>query len=327
MRLLAFLLLLLGIASCDNELNVIEEPKDIPIVYGFLSISDTAQYIRLEKAFVDPSTSALELAQRPDSLYYDASTVVEVMDNENGNIYTLERVEGADEGFPRDEGVFAQTPNYLYKILTSDITLDPEHEYTLRIDRGESFELVTAMTTIVGKSNFITPNPENLSAKLDFTVNNNTTFSWGSGRNAVLYDIYVGINFKERPIGGDFEDRSLIWKLASSVNDTRYQQEGRQFYTFMRENLEASNDIERRFISFDVIIEGANNQLQDYIRVGQANLGITSTQDVPTYTNLSEGRGIFASKATSLLPGIRISPGSIDSLANSVITRDLNFRI
>lgn len=327
MRLIAFLLILLGFASCDNELNVIEEPKDIPIVYGFLSISDTAQYIRLEKAFVDPMTSALELAQRPDSLYYGESTIVEIQDNDSGDIYTLRRIDGNNEGLVRDEGVFAQSPNYLYKILTSQMSLDPAHEYTLRINRGESFSLVTATTTLVGNSNFITPNPQNTSARLDFTENNTTTLTWGSGRNAVLYDVYVGINYVERPIGGTFEDKSLLWKLASNINDTRYKQEGRQFYTFMRENIEALDDVERRFISFDLLVEGANNQLQDYIRVGQANLGITSTQDIPTYSNLSEGRGIFASKFTSRLDGIRISPNTIDSLANGVITKDLNFRI
>ena len=59
-----------AMVSCDNELDTIEEYKDIPVVYGFISLSDTAQYIRIERAFVDPNQSALDLAQNPDSLYY-----------------------------------------------------------------------------------------------------------------------------------------------------------------------------------------------------------------------------------------------------------------
>ena len=37
--------------ACDNELVVTDKWKDIPIVWAFLSKSDTAVYIRVEKDF------------------------------------------------------------------------------------------------------------------------------------------------------------------------------------------------------------------------------------------------------------------------------------
>jgi len=106
MRYLAFCSLLVFLLSaCDNELNVIEDRKDIPVVYGFLTASDTAQYIRLEKAFVDPTTSALDLAKIPDSLYYDDELVtVEITDEDTDETYRLVRVDGNNEGYVRDEG-------------------------------------------------------------------------------------------------------------------------------------------------------------------------------------------------------------------------------
>ncbi len=325
MRFILGLIVLLAITGCNNDLNVIEDPKDIPIVYGFLSQSDSEQYIRVERAFVDATTSALVLANEVDSLYYDNSLIVEILDEETGEIYPLERVDGNVEGFPRDEGAFAREPNYLYKIATSDITINDAHEYTLQINRGEGFDLVTATTTIVGEARFIIPNPQSITAKLDFQTNMGTNFSWGSARNAVLYNLSVGINYVERMPGESFEDRYLEWPLAENLNDTKYRQEGRRFLTFLEENIPVVDDMERRFIGFDIIVEGGNNQLLDYIRVGQANLGITSTQDIPTYTNLSEGRGIFASRFTTRLDGVGITPGTLDSLVNSSITRDLNF--
>ena len=61
MKFLAvFLMLITFFVACDNELNVIEPKQDIPVVYGFLNLADSAQYIRVERAFVDESTSALD---------------------------------------------------------------------------------------------------------------------------------------------------------------------------------------------------------------------------------------------------------------------------
>jgi len=325
MRLILLIFAVLAIGACSNELDLIEDKKDIPIVYGFLSGTAETQYIRIERAFIDNNTSALELAKDPELLYYP-SLEVEILNEETGDTYQLTRVEGDDEGFPREEGIFAQSPNYLYKVESSEMSLDAESRYTLRINRGEGFELVTATTNLVGEARFITPNPLSPTIRLDFTENTKTTFSWGQPDNAVLYDIYLDINFQERETGGTYEDRSLTWRLANSITDNRYRQDGRQFYTFMSENIEANPSLERRFTDFNIYVVASNNVLKDYIRVGQANLGITSTQDIPTFTNLSEGRGIFASRATSVFQGIRISPNTIDSLANGVITRDLNFR-
>ena len=52
---------------CSNDIDLTSEWKDIPVVYGLLSKSDTANYIRVEKAFIDNEKSALDLAQIPDS--------------------------------------------------------------------------------------------------------------------------------------------------------------------------------------------------------------------------------------------------------------------
>ena len=72
-------------------------------------------------------------------------------------------------------------------------------------------------------------------------------------------------------------------------------------------------------------LSGANNILEEFLRVGQANLGITSTQDIPFFDNLSEGRGIFASRNTTSLFEIRLSSISEDELINGPITSQLGF--
>ncbi len=322
------MLLLIGLLSfsCSNELNVIEEKKDIPIVYGFLAASDSTQYIRIERAFVDESISALDLAQIPDSLYYDQLDV-SLLDETTGIEVNLNRIDGNIEGFPREEGAFAQDPNYLYKLDAGRLELNDSHIYQLKIIRGDNLPLVTASTNIVGESNLITPNPLSLNPVLDFDYVDKTTFSWGSGENAAIYDIFLNVNYDERPTGGVYEGRQFTWKVASNLTTVSHRQDGREFYTKLASNLEADSNLERRFRGCEVIVVAGNAELQEYLRVGQANLGITSTQDVPIYTNLSEGRGIFASRFTTKLEEVKLTPKSLDSLANGSITKALNFRI
>src|SRR5947207_9325485 len=99
MRKLSAAVIILSVfyASCSTDFNVTTTWKDITIVYGLLDASDTAQYIKVGKAFLDPSTSALTIAQNPDSLYYNDLTVV-LEDNANGSTIQMEKVDGNLEG-------------------------------------------------------------------------------------------------------------------------------------------------------------------------------------------------------------------------------------
>ena len=74
-KILIFAISALLFTACDNELELIEDWKDIPIVYAILDPADTAHYIRVEKAFVDNEISGFELAGNPDSIYYENITV------------------------------------------------------------------------------------------------------------------------------------------------------------------------------------------------------------------------------------------------------------
>ena len=322
LRYLAFVLF--GIVACDNELNVIEDFKDIPIVYGVLSASDTAQYIRVEKAFVDPNTSALEIAQIADSLYYDDATVQIQHDND---VYDLIRVDGNLEGYVRDEGAFAQSPNYLYKIRTENIPLIEDDAYTLVINTNDNLEPVTSTIELVGESKITTP-----TSSIGFDYVQPTRIRWRKGNNARIFDIFIQFNYRERRISSStgFERKSVIWKMASNIESTNddienFERPGFDFYSFLAGAMEKNEDIERRFDDITIILDSGGFEILELNRVSGANLGITSSQDVPNYTNLSRGRGIFTSKYQELKRDITLKRASLDSLVEGQITRELNF--
>ncbi|NNE25994.1 MAG: DUF4249 family protein [Saprospiraceae bacterium] len=323
LRYLAFILL--GFMACDNELNVIEDYQDIPIVYGVLSSSDTAQYIRLERAFVDPNTSALDIAQIADSLYYEDASVQILHDNQ---IYNLERVDGNLEGYIREEGAFAQAPNYLYKIRTANIPLIDDEAYTLQINTTDNTEPVSSTIDLVGASNITTP-----SSSIGFDYIQPTRVRWRKGDNARIFDILIQVNYRERRLSSStgFERKFVTWNMGSNIESSNddienFERPGIDFYAFLAGELEANPDIERRFDDITVILHSGGFEILELNRVSGANLGITSSQDVPNYTNLSRGRGIFTSKFKEEKPGIALKSSSMDSLIEGQITKDLNFK-
>lgn len=318
------------VISCDNTLDIIEPSGDIPIVYGFLSPNDSIQLIRLERAFVDANTSALELAKDPAQLFYDENTTVILRSEGTGIEYSLDRVDGTTIGYVRDSGIFPETPNILYTILTDDIDLTGEDEtFTLEIQRPGDVDLVTAQTKIVGESRIIRPIETN--PVLDFSEVSPTAFKWRTGENAKVYDLYLRANYQERIAGEDWVNKSVLWVMATDIIDNvnqsvqEYLQDAPAFYSFISREIETDPTKIRRFVNLDLVVNGGTAELLEYQRVANANLGITSTQDVPTFSNISAGRGIFASTYTTVMEGIRLANPSKDSIISGRFTKDLNF--
>jgi len=329
MKKVCLILSVIFLAACDNDLDVIETPKDIPVVYGFLSLSDTAQYIRVERAFVDEEISALELAQNPDSLYY-ADALVELVRNSTGERFPLEMVDGNTEDYVRDNGAFAQAPNYLYKIKTEDADLAGGEEYTLSIKRNETLPVIEAETTLLGPTEIKSPNNQN-AVILDFDYVDLNLYIWQASDPAAIHDLYFRFNYRERTpdTNGEFVQRSALWHVISNYREAEtrvdVEVEGLGFYTFLRGAIPADPEAVRRFEDLDMIVVSGGEEIAEFVTVGSANLGITSTQDVPVFSNIPEGRGIFSSSYTTVLENISLSNATIDSLKNGMITGELNF--
>jgi hypothetical protein len=322
--ILGFCVLTFLFTSCDNELVVTDEWKDIPVVWGLLNKSDTAHYIRVEKAFLDPTTSALDIARIPDSLYYETATVSLKRVNTD-QVFTLQRVNGDLEGYPREGGIFAETPNYLYKIKANVINLVVGESYQFILDRGDGTPPVTAETIILPKPVLRNPNPGSL---LTFKRNSLFTFMWNEMPDAGIFDIKLKFHYSERTpaTGNQFFPKEFEWSVVRNLETREYKMDGVDFYNTVKSKIQADIEATRHFDSLDIIVWAGGKELATFIKITQANTGITSTQDIPEYTNLSEGVGIFSSRNVSYYTGFQLSNQSLDSLKNSSITKTLNFQ-
>ena len=325
---------LVTFSSCTTDFELEAPWKDIPVVYGFLNAQDSAHYIRVEKAFLEPGGNANAIAQNVDSLYYDPSTVtVQLQKVNTGQRFTLQRVDGNLEGYVRQSGPFANAPNYLYKIKSSAINLTAEQRIRLLINRGNGLPAVTAETTVLGP---LSPRPTAPGNPLNLDYTRQLVFVWDVPPSAALFDLRMRIHYREidPALPGGSANRTLEWEIQKDLEKSdlnagfiRYDDlKGEDFYRFVGAALEANPNKQRVFQSIDLIYTAAGTELADLIRVEQANTGITSSQAIPVYTNLSEGRGVFSSRTGASRTGLTLNAPSLDSLRNGVYTRALNFQ-
>ena len=321
--------------ACKNELVTIEGWKDIPVIYGFLSLSDTATYIRVEKAFVDATKSPNEIAQLPDSLYYKDVTVslIRVKNNERFN---LTRVDGNTEGYVRNIGIFAKAPNYLYKIKNATLAMKADEAWRIEVIRkNETKPLAKATTNVVGA--YDVANPSNLPVFLRYD-NNFTLTLETEEKTGKVFDVKLLFNYDEtdpakpnstvaKQVKWDFTTSGQR-KSSGNLPDPimTFTRKGQDFYQFLSTTIPETAGVIRTFKSIDFEVYIGGQEFIDYINVGIANVGITGSQTLPTYTNIEGGLGLFSSRNKTAKTGVKLSDAALELLKTGEFTKKLNFR-
>jgi len=331
-RLLIFASLLSAvfIFSCSNDFDVNAKWRDIPVVFGLLDISDSAHYIRVEKAYLDPKADALQLAKIADSIYYE-NAIVQLERVSNGQRFTLQRVDGNKWGYPREDGVFATEPNWLYRIDSSELLLQPGEQIRLHIDRGNGQPDVTSNARILSALKL--NNPQANSSGFAFNNNLKTNINWTAADSAFIFDATLYVRYAEFPKTDpdSLVQKTIKWpwsrglRRASGNNMFSVEKEGIEFYELMKSNIPVDDNLKRVFLGIDVEIIAGGKPLENYVNVSLANTGITASGEVPTYTNISEGLGIFDSVSKFWRYNVGIQPRTRDSLKMGFLTKNLNF--
>ena len=335
MKKAGILLLLAGIFSlfaCDNELVITDTKKDIPIVYGFLSRADSVNYIRIERAFLDPDKSALDVAQNPDSLYYMGAEAY-LRETSTGQEYSFTMVDGDQLGLIRKEGVFAQSPNYIYQLdLPIGTELTEGGEYSLLLIRPNQTDTVTASTRIVSDLSHSQPFIGN---EVLIRYGTRLTVRCKHATDAAILDFFMVFNYLEEDENnpGNYLTKSITFPLRRNVRTpeggsigTSIDIFGREVYTAIGNLIPVNTSVNRIFQSIGFRYLAGSQAIVDYLEVVNANSGITGAEANPVYSNISEGFGIFASRTEYTEDGFSLRPESLDSLKNGIYTKELNFK-
>ncbi len=137
---IAIILAVFVIAGCSTKFNIGAPYKNITVVYGFLDQSDTAHYIRIQKAFLDQNKSAITMSKDPDSSFYSNLDVkIQRISASGARLDTihLNRVNMDNEGYPKQPGIFFQSPNYAYKFTGLLAAIDSYRLVITNLSTGE----------------------------------------------------------------------------------------------------------------------------------------------------------------------------------------------
>lgn len=339
-KLLLLLPFGLFLSACANDFEVTAPWKDVPVVYAILSPQDTAHYVRVEKAFLDPEKSALEIAQIADSLYYPANAIsVWLERTDNQTLLQLQRVDGALDGYPRAPGVFADQPNWLYKVKPGGaFALEAGKTYRLVIKRNDGQPDITAETTLPKDFGITKPNIADQAPKMGFFGSKKTDIIWNTDVNGYYFNVTFRIKIVEKNLNGTVAGtQELVWEAAKNVERGTdlvagglysgiASITGSSFYNFLAQHLQrpAPNRY-REFGTCTLIIDGGGKEIKKYLETANANAGLTGAETFPNYTNLSEGFGIFTAKNRTIADNIRIDVVTIDSMNMSSVADTLGF--
>jgi hypothetical protein len=249
-----------------------------------------------------------------------------LIDKASGERITLQEIDGADDGYPRNDGVFASSPNILYKVTAAEANLLPGKRYRLEVKRSEQLPVVSAETTIVGLPLINRPQSGD---KIRFPTNSTYRVLWSAATAAGFYDVILYVNYDEYDIDdpANVQSKVAAWKVSGVVTGTEFEIPGIEFYKFLSASIDSDVSKRRVFEGIDIQVRAGGVELYEFQRVQLANTGITSAGgDIPQYTNLSEGVGIFSSSNRHARLNLELHDDSLDSLISGSFTKHLNFQ-
>lgn len=325
--LLFFLSLL--ILACDNKLDLNASYKETPIVYGLLSMADSVQYIKVNKAYLGEG-NAYYFADEEDSVYFKYPIIVQL--EERNTSGTLLRMIVCDSVFlMKDSGIFSSIGNKLYRI-PAGLRISPKNRYKLVVrKKADSTVIASSVTDVVDTVKFAPRAPASTSFYYqDKYTTVNVAFM--SPDNAFLAEMLTVVYYKEYTKStGDSVLKSFSFyankdlKLNGEANnETTISFSGKAFYDAVVQYVRKDDQVYRKmdpYVRFRFSFAGKD--LSNAINLSKP---IISLNDIkPTFSNVMGGIGLFSSRYSKEIK-VLVSSSTLDFLKNGNATKDLGFQ-
>lgn len=317
---------LIFLSSCKDDFDINDEWKDITIVYGILNSAQNTHYLRVQKAYLGDG-NAYDMAAVSDSILYQQNLNIYMEEWKNG---TLKKTFNFNEKvfIPKDSGLFASEDHYVFKTTGA---LDPQAEYRIFIEK-DGQPTVSSSTGLL--SSFIIKNPP-MYQPLPVSLHSSNSYDieWESCAGGKVYNVEIDFHYWEIT-ATDTIAKKLNWKGLSTVTAPTLAENqkltlgvtGSSFLSFVSTQVKEDPSVlkrvaKRQGIDFHFYVGDEN--LYTYMQLTAPSSGLI--QDKPSYTNIENGVGLFASRYNQSISGRTLSDRSLDSLASGVYTNKLRF--
>jgi len=327
-RTIPFLLgiLILSGTSCKNDIDINAKWKEITVVYGLLNQNDTAQYIKINKAYLG-NGNAYQMAKIYDSTNYHSNQLSVLLERWRNGSLIENNVLQKDNSIAKPAGLFANDSNILYK---TKVPLFDDSQYLLVVKNNATGNTVRSSTTLVSDFDIINPRASN---KINFALAPQQVFKiqWNSSPNGRIYECTVRFHYTEQDIAtSKVTSYSVDWVLPNQETlglgggeAMEVDVLGANFYRLLATRIAVNSSVKRSAGNLDFIFTAGGDDLNTYIAVNQPSYGII--QEKPQFTNIQNGLGIFSARLNKTLLNLSLTSNSLDSLYGGAFTYNLGF--
>ena len=344
-KTLLVLITLASIVSCDNDLDIIAEWKDIPVVYGVLNAQDSVHYVKLNKAFLGQG-DVMSMAQEFDSLHYNQEEVglrlieYRIAAGQYIETRSIEMEPSFNSNKPL-EGIFSSPDQIIYK---SDTSLNNERYYSAQVYDKNLDTVIASNLLPIDVLNSLQITKPNPASPLNLVTNGSFPIKveWQPLEGAELYELKIRFHYVEQQIENlsdtthEYIDWILPYRLpTSSITSESISLDAEQFLNFLAVNIDENPNVYRQVkgmqvnqvtlshACLDISLLAAGQDLSTYILLNENSNSIVV--DRPEYSNIDNGIGILSSRSFKVIEDIKLNNDSNDEIAKNDITKHLNF--
>lgn len=317
-RIAIFIVAVVLISGCEDEIDVFREEDSTPVVYCILDQDSSLQSLRLSRSY--SSERATESPGSPDSILFKRALDVALEQVVDGKVD--KRAFFIPVDVEKDSGFFPTREHWVYQ---TDMEIHPNTSYRLIIYLDDDDKIIYSTCTTVTPFEIVNPTYPEV-RDINFQVEHNPQFYWSKSTNGGVYQLGFFFHFDE--FKGDQQNRKVIelpFNTKFIIDDfgNFYSQSlnSNQFYIKINEQLEPDQNIIRRYVGLDAYIYCGGEEIAYLIRLQQGG----QTFSLMEYSNIYNGIGIFSSRLIRRVEGFKLTAQTIDSLAYGRYTHDLNF--
>lgn len=313
--------------ACKNDIDLIDNYHEAMVCYGILNPKDTAHYIRVSKVFLGEGDATV-MAQNQDSIQLRPEDMeVRITHLFNGNEVEYWILQ-PDSSIPRDPGIFLYPNQIVYRgafpVLTDGST------YRLTVTNLHTGFQSTSETPIV--KDVQQTAPVNTQQPINFEDESTIGITFKTPRFGKEYLLTIRFYYDEQFIYDTTEvsTKYVDWIIGQTQSLTDEGGENLMIVTnrsnllrVLANNIAYDPLVRRVSKSISFIYTSASDDMVTYMAVQEANNN--SAADLPTYTNIENGWGLFASRNTTTYNNFHIDQDTQYALVNDPIVETLNF--
>ena len=308
LRLVFGIALTASFFSCENEVEINADFQEKTYVLGLLSAQSDTNFVKITKTFLDDNTSAIQLAQDPNNLYYDTLDVtLNELNNENNVVAQFKLQKSLRI---KDDGLFTTERNEVY---CTNEPLKQGSVYVLAIDKLDGSPITSGEARITSGVTIQRPRNVNKLTFVDIRRSiTNYRFEFETTENVGDFTASMVFNYIEINNIDSIRD-SIAIPIASFTNPSlgvkveSFVFEGQRFFDALVANIPASNNPPKRLLidnGVDIIVEAADANYTLYRDVNGPIDGLAQVR--PEFTNINNGLGLFASRSR-LVTGVSLN--------------------